>query len=55
MKIAPDLLDEVVAHALEDPKNEVCGVVAVDTEGAGDGRCAARSTCIARSTSTRAR
>jgi [CysO sulfur-carrier protein]-S-L-cysteine hydrolase len=35
MKIAPDLLDAVVAHALEDPKNEVCGVVAVDAEGAG--------------------
>jgi proteasome lid subunit RPN8/RPN11 len=30
MKIAPELLDRVVAHALEDPKNEVCGVVAVD-------------------------
>jgi proteasome lid subunit RPN8/RPN11 len=38
MKIAPDLLDAVIAHALEDPKNEVCGVVAVDTEGAGEGR-----------------
>jgi proteasome lid subunit RPN8/RPN11 len=30
MKIAQDLLDAVVVHALEDPKNEVCGVVAVE-------------------------
>jgi proteasome lid subunit RPN8/RPN11 len=30
MKIAPELLDEMMAHALEDPKNEVCGVVAVE-------------------------
>jgi proteasome lid subunit RPN8/RPN11 len=36
MKIAPELLDRVVAHALEDPKNEVCGVVAVE-DGSGSG------------------
>ena len=36
MKIAPELLDRVVAHALEDPKNEVCGVVAVE-DGWGSG------------------
>jgi [CysO sulfur-carrier protein]-S-L-cysteine hydrolase len=35
MKIAADLLDEIVAHALEDPQIECCGVVA--TEPAGDG------------------
>jgi [CysO sulfur-carrier protein]-S-L-cysteine hydrolase len=29
MEITAELLDEVVAHALEDPKNEVCGVLAV--------------------------
>lgn len=29
MVIGRSLLDEVVAHALEDPANEVCGVVAV--------------------------
>jgi proteasome lid subunit RPN8/RPN11 len=29
MKIASDLLDEIVAHALENPKIECCGVVAV--------------------------
>ncbi len=30
MIISGELLDELVAHALEDPGNEVCGVVAVD-------------------------
>ena len=30
MNISAELLDEVIAHALEDPVNEVCGVVAVD-------------------------
>ena len=34
MKISKQLLDELVAHALEDPKNEVCGVVAVTPEQA---------------------
>jgi [CysO sulfur-carrier protein]-S-L-cysteine hydrolase len=34
MKIATELLDEIVAHAQEIPKIECCGVVAVD--GAGD-------------------
>jgi len=29
MNISGELLDEVVAHALEDPGNEVCGLVAV--------------------------
>jgi [CysO sulfur-carrier protein]-S-L-cysteine hydrolase len=29
VRIAGTLLDELIAHALEDPKNEVCGVVAV--------------------------
>ncbi len=32
MNISRALLDEVVAHALEDPGNEVCGVVAVEEE-----------------------
>jgi proteasome lid subunit RPN8/RPN11 len=32
MKISSELLDQVVSHALEDPKNEVCGVVAVTGE-----------------------
>ncbi len=30
MNISAQLLGEVVAHALEDPRNEVCGVVAVE-------------------------
>ncbi|HEX5853800.1 MAG TPA: M67 family metallopeptidase [Solirubrobacteraceae bacterium] len=30
MDISSELLDEVIAHALEDPTNEVCGVVAVE-------------------------
>jgi len=29
MRIAGELLDEIVAHALEEPQNEVCGVVAI--------------------------
>jgi [CysO sulfur-carrier protein]-S-L-cysteine hydrolase len=30
MNISRELLDEMVAHALEDPNNEICGVVAVE-------------------------
>jgi [CysO sulfur-carrier protein]-S-L-cysteine hydrolase len=30
MRISRELLDELVAHALEEPHNEVCGVVAVE-------------------------
>lgn len=30
MRISAELLGEVVAHALEDPANEVCGLVAVE-------------------------
>lgn len=53
MKISPELLDELTAHALEDPGNEVCGVIAVAAaesdggpddgggEGAGDARARA--------------
>jgi proteasome lid subunit RPN8/RPN11 len=33
MKISEALLDEVVAHALEDPGNEVCGLIAVTDDG----------------------
>jgi [CysO sulfur-carrier protein]-S-L-cysteine hydrolase len=35
MKISGALLDEVVGHALADPGNEVCGLVAVTGDGAG--------------------
>jgi proteasome lid subunit RPN8/RPN11 len=38
MNISPELLQELVAHALEDPANEVCGVVGVTD----DARRAAR-------------
>jgi len=34
MKIPAQLLDELVAHVLEDPRNELCGVVAVESDGA---------------------
>ncbi|HSZ12673.1 MAG TPA: M67 family metallopeptidase [Solirubrobacteraceae bacterium] len=34
MRISRELLDALVAHALEDPGNEVCGVVATDAEEA---------------------
>jgi [CysO sulfur-carrier protein]-S-L-cysteine hydrolase len=34
VKISSALLDEVVAHALEDPGNEVCGVLAVALDSA---------------------
>jgi proteasome lid subunit RPN8/RPN11 len=45
MKISAALLDELIAHALEDPENEVCGMIAVASdepdedgaEGTGDG------------------
>ncbi|HWD10222.1 MAG TPA: M67 family metallopeptidase [Solirubrobacteraceae bacterium] len=33
MRIARGLLDELIAHVLEDPANEICGVVAVDAAG----------------------
>ena len=39
MKISAELLEDVVAHALEDPGNEVCGLVAVSPDG---GRAATR-------------
>lgn len=38
MVISADLLDEVVAHVLEDPANEICGVVAVEHGASGPAR-----------------
>jgi proteasome lid subunit RPN8/RPN11 len=32
MNISKELLEEVVEHALEDPRNEVCGVVAIEPD-----------------------
>ncbi len=37
MNISRELLEEIIAHALEDPGNEVCGVVAVEDDGAPAG------------------
>ena len=33
MNISGELLGELVKHALDDPANEVCGVVAVEPAG----------------------
>jgi proteasome lid subunit RPN8/RPN11 len=33
MNISPELLQEIIDHALEDPGNEVCGLIAI-TDGA---------------------
>jgi proteasome lid subunit RPN8/RPN11 len=59
MNISAELLDELVAHALADPGNEVCGVVAVqdagtDAEqpasGEGEGEGHARAVRVLRAT-----
>jgi proteasome lid subunit RPN8/RPN11 len=36
MRIAAELLDQIVAHALEIPREECCGVVAVAPSGGGE-------------------
>ncbi len=41
MNISRDLLDELLAHVLEDPGNEICGVVAVEPPIDGDAQAAA--------------
>ena len=41
MRIAADLLDEIVAHALEDPTIECCGIVAIES-GRDDVKTATR-------------
>jgi proteasome lid subunit RPN8/RPN11 len=38
MKISRELLDQLVAHVLQDPANEICGVVAVEADGAAAGQ-----------------
>jgi proteasome lid subunit RPN8/RPN11 len=38
MNISRELLEQMVGHALEDPENEVCGVVAWRTDPAGADR-----------------
>jgi proteasome lid subunit RPN8/RPN11 len=54
MNIPADLLDELVGHAREDPANEVCGVVAVESGHSqnGDG---ARAVRVYRATNIHAR
>jgi proteasome lid subunit RPN8/RPN11 len=42
MKIAAELLDEIVAHALEIPKIECCGVVAAQAPQNGGAKVATR-------------
>jgi [CysO sulfur-carrier protein]-S-L-cysteine hydrolase len=42
MKIARELLEEIVAHALEDPTIECCGVVATLPAGDGEAKVATR-------------
>jgi proteasome lid subunit RPN8/RPN11 len=42
MRIAADLLEEIVAHALEDPTIECCGVVAATSAENGGQRTAMR-------------
>jgi len=37
MNISNDLLAELIAHVLEDPENEVCGVVALAPDPSADG------------------
>jgi [CysO sulfur-carrier protein]-S-L-cysteine hydrolase len=53
MNISSDLLDEVIGHALEDPANEVCGVVAVESGGSQSGE-GARAVRVHRATNVHA-
>ena len=48
VRISPDLVEEIVAHAREDLPNECCGIVSTQRRGA-------RCTCTARQTPSRAR
>ncbi len=42
MKIAADLLEQIVEHALQDPTIECCGVVAVQSSADGGAKTATR-------------
>jgi proteasome lid subunit RPN8/RPN11 len=46
MRISKALLGEVVSHALEDPGNEVCGLIAVADDGQGTATGVLRATNI---------
>jgi len=52
VNISRELLEELVAHVLEDPENEVCGVVAVERDGSAAGT--ARAVRIHRATNVHA-
>lgn len=43
MNISRELLDDLLAHVLEDPDNEICGVVAVDADGFQPGAARAQA------------
>jgi [CysO sulfur-carrier protein]-S-L-cysteine hydrolase len=42
VNISAELFDELLAHVLEDPANEICGVVAVDGDGSDPASARAR-------------
>jgi [CysO sulfur-carrier protein]-S-L-cysteine hydrolase len=48
MNISRELLDELIAHAREDPENEVCGVIAVEPPGNTDARGVPRAVRVYR-------
>jgi proteasome lid subunit RPN8/RPN11 len=52
MRIAKALLDELVAHVVEDPENEICGVLAVEADGSMSGH--ARAVRVYRAQNTHA-
>jgi proteasome lid subunit RPN8/RPN11 len=37
MNISTDLLDELISHVRKDPKNECCGIVAIEVDPSADG------------------
>jgi proteasome lid subunit RPN8/RPN11 len=47
MRVSRELLDDLVAHVLEDPANEICGVVAVEDDGADAQDASAVQVCRA--------
>ncbi len=41
MNISRELIDELIAHVLEDPANEICGIVAADADESQPGEASA--------------
>jgi [CysO sulfur-carrier protein]-S-L-cysteine hydrolase len=54
VNISSALLEQVVAHALEDPKNEVCGVLAVALDAGSDAAGSGRAVRVCRATNVHA-